>query len=74
MLRSLKVLQLPATPEPNVFYYVKNNGYADAYVTDKDGAVYPVTNVQMITQLIGLISTEQDDPGDVTLMFDNALI
>jgi hypothetical protein len=69
-----RVLELPAQPQPRAFYYVKaiNPNRAEAYMTDAAGVLYPITNTAEVIRIIG--ETEAYDPGDVTLMFDNALI
>lgn len=46
------VTTLPATLEPNAFYYVSNNIVAESYLTDSAGVAKAVGNSIMINQLI----------------------
>ncbi len=72
---AIRVLALPLVAAPNTIYYVKNGTKAEAYISNANGEVFPITNTAAIVELLGNVATvENYDPGDVTLMFDNALI
>ena len=73
-VRILRVLTLPVNPLPDTFYYVKNGNRADVYLTNNQGEVFPVSNTEVIVQLIGELAVEGGDPGDISVYFDNALI
>ncbi|WP_448681356.1 hypothetical protein [Pseudomonas nicosulfuronedens] len=47
-----KVSTLPATLQPNAFYYVENGDYAESYVTNQAGVAKALGNSGMINALI----------------------
>lgn len=51
-----KVLALPATLQPNSFYYVENGEYAESYLTDNSGVAKKMGNSQMIEDLTSTIN------------------
>lgn len=54
------VTALPATLEPNAFYYVSNGTIAESYLTDSAGAAKSVGNTIMVNQLIADSLAEWD--------------
>lgn len=50
-VKFFKVAVLPTTLVANSFYYVENNNYAEAYLTDDSGAAKKIGNTEMIQQL-----------------------
>jgi hypothetical protein len=46
-----KVDELPNTLVANAFYYVENNNYAEAYLTNSAGIAKKIGNTQMIEEL-----------------------
>ena len=50
-VRFFKVTSLPATLEPDAFYYVENGDYAEAYLTDTSGVAKKIGNTDMIEEL-----------------------
>lgn len=50
-VRFFKVTNLPVTPEPDAFYYVENDEYAEAYLTDTSGVAKKIGNTDMIEEL-----------------------
>ncbi len=51
-----KVLALPATLQPNSFYYVENGDYAEGYLTDNAGVAKKLGNSEMIEELTLVIN------------------
>lgn len=51
-----KVTSLPVTLVPNAFYYVENNNYAEAYLTDDSGVAKKIGNTSMIQELTQTIN------------------
>jgi hypothetical protein len=50
-VKFFKVDALPNTLVANAFYYVENNNYAEAYLTNSAGIAKKVGNTQMIEEL-----------------------
>lgn len=72
-----RVLSMPAQPRGCALYFVKGDGVAETWLTDKDGVPWPVGNTELISQIIesyGMGDGGPIDPGDLTLAFENALI
>lgn len=51
-IKFFKVTSMPATPEPNAFYYVENGDFAESYLTDAGGVPKAVGNSAMVNSLI----------------------
>lgn len=50
-LNFYKVTVLPATPEPDTFYFVSNGDYAESYLTTNTGVAKKIGNSAMIEAL-----------------------
>lgn len=51
-IQFLKVLSLPATLQPDSFYFVANGGFAEAYITDSTGTAKSVINSSAVTAIV----------------------
>lgn len=51
IVKFFKVSELPVTLVANAFYYVENNNYAEAYLTNSQGVAKKVGNTAMIEEL-----------------------
>lgn len=59
-----KVITLPDTPEPNAFYFVKNEDFAESYITDNASVLTSIGNSDMINSFIAE-KAEQNDLDDL---------
>lgn len=55
LVKFYKVASLPGTLEANAFYFVENNTYAEAYVTNASGVAKKIGNSDMINEITELI-------------------
>lgn len=53
-----KVSTLPTPLVPNAFYFVKNDLYAESYLTDEEGIALAIGNSSMIAALIAAIGID----------------
>lgn len=53
-----KVSTLPTSLVPNAFYFVKNDLYAESYLTDEEGIALAIGNSSMIVALIAAIGID----------------
>lgn len=51
-VKFFKVLELPAEPEANSFYFVKNGDFAEHYLTDSSGVAAPVGNTEFVNGVV----------------------
>ena len=57
-VNAFRVLVMPANPQPNSLYFLKNGNKAEAYITNAQGQLFPIINVasvnEAVAQQIGL--------------------
>lgn len=51
-VKFFKVLELPAEPEANAFYFVQNGDFAEHYLTDTSGVAHGVGNSEFIESIV----------------------
>src|SRR3954464_3182982 len=72
-LKFIKADILPATWLPDAVYFIKNNGYAESYVTSIDGVPEEIGNTTMIEEVVGGMPSVKFGVEDTTSDVDRSM-